>query len=197
MSKRELIERSIEAMFALLKEVQANPASYLEDTVILKALKSQGGVCKLDYAFTSGGRDYHIKPLSLNTVKQKLDSSITVEDFHYLNKQRSLANEAVTKFTHKPSKERARTKAGLEDTVQELKDYIDTLHATTDVLLQALWINRRDFKTIRDTQSLGLRQQRIDAALQRMSLILSLNPEPFNGVGNPVDRKHLRVVTNE
>jgi hypothetical protein len=197
LSKQELIEQSIRGIFILLKEIRSNPDHFVENKVIVMALRSQGGLCKLDLTFTSGGQEYCIKPVSLNTLKQKLDNSETVDDFHYLNKERLAASEALTDFEVKPSKERKRTKSGLEDTVSELKSYIDILHATTDVLLQTIATSRRDLKTIRDTPNTGLRQKRIDDALQRMTLILSLNPEPFNSSTSPIDRKHLRLVNND
>lgn len=197
LSKRALIEKSITAMFALVREAHANPEAFIDNQVVIKALRSQGGLCKLDLSFSCRGKDYAIRPISLNTVIKFLNSGETPEDFAYLDRHRLQAFNALTSFKAKPSKEKKRTKSGLEDTVRELKDYIDILHATTDVLLQTLAINKRDLQAIRDTPNTGLRQKRIDDALSRMTLILSLNPEPFDGKPATVERKHLRLVTNE
>jgi hypothetical protein len=197
LSKRELIQQSITSIFTLLTEIRNQPEAYIENNVITKALRSQSGLCNLDISFSSDGQTYSIRPLSLNTLKQKLATSNSFENFDHFNRLRLLANDSLANHRPKPSKEKKRTKLGLQDTVEKLKNSIEVLHSVNMVLLQALATNMKDLKTIKDTPNTGLRQKRIDDAMQRMTLILTLNPAPFDDVSLPISRKHLRLVSDE
>jgi hypothetical protein len=195
--KRELIDQSIDNIFRLLIEVASFPGNYVNAAHIVTALKSQGGLCSLNVEFTIGDEQIAIRPLSLNTLKKRLAKDGIDRDFEHLNKLRMHTLEVIENFGEKLSTPNKRTRSALEDQLDELKGSIATLHAVNMVLVQALEVNRRDLITISDTSSTGLRQKRINDAINRIIKILGLNPAPFDDVTVLSMKKHLEIVSNE
>lgn len=195
--KRELIDQSIENIFRLLIEVASFPENYVNAGHIVTALKSQGRLCSLNFEFYIGEERLTIRPLSLNTLKKRLAKNGLDRDFEHLNKLRMHTLEVIKKFGEKLSTPNKRTRTALENQLEELKSSITTLHAVNMVLVQALEINRRDLITISDTSSTGLRQKRINDAINRIIKILGLNPAPFDDVTVLFKKNHLELVSNE
>lgn len=196
-SKRELIDQSIENIFRLLIEVGSSPGNYVDAEQIVNALKSQGSLCSLNIEFSIGYEQLTIRPISLNTLKQRLAENGLDRDFHHLDKLRMHALSAIKSFDEELAAPKKRTRSALEDQVGELRSSIATLHAVNMVLVQALEICRRDLITISDTPSTGLRQKRINDAINRIIKILGLNPAPFDDVTVLSMKKHLELVSNE
>jgi hypothetical protein len=196
-SKKEQIGQSIISIFILLKKIQTNPENYFENEAITKSLRNQSNLCKLYYTFMSDGCEHHIFPLSLNTIKHKLSNSDIPGTFEELNTLRLLALDSIRNYRSPQKNVKKRNKSGLEDTIRELNASVASLHSTNMVLLQAIVTSINDLKTIKDTPNTGLRQKRIDDALQRITLILSINPTPYNDVTSAYPLKNLRLITND
>lgn len=194
-TKKNITNNSIAATFILLRDILNSPSNYITNEIIKEALKTQGSLCSLELSFSVGNLEYHIKPMSLNTLKKNLDENNPTNNFSLLNKLRQQAKNTITNYSAAPSKTRPRTKAGLDTYNSELKEEIHSLHRINMVLLQALANNIKDFTTIERTPNTGLRQSRIQKAISRTLKILSLNPAPFDDVSN-INRNHLQLVVN-
>lgn len=196
--KQKIIDVSINSIFLLLLDACRFPTAYSNNLKFIAALKSQGSLCSLDMEFSVDGVCYSILPLSLNTLKNKTKNNTYEKSLPFLDKLRRQAKKAILE-TSAPSATTftKRSKSALEDKIQKQKDSIDQLHAINLVLTQALAINRRDLLTIANTNNNGLRQKRINDAIDRIIKILSLNPEPFNDVAILSMKTHLELVNNE
>lgn len=197
LSKRELIDQSIENIFNLLKDIGHSPGNYVDNEQILNALKSQGSLCALNLEFSILDKPLAIRPISLNTLKKKLSDNYSDKSFQHLDKLRMQAQVAIRKFSEELTTPKKRVRAALQDQIEELKTSVDTLHAVNMVLVQALEVNRRDLITISDTANTGLRQKRINDAINRIIKILGLNPPPFDDVTILSMNKYLQLVPSE
>lgn len=197
MTKRELIDHSIESIFRLLKDIVCSPVSYAESEQISNALKSQGNLCSLDMEFSIRDDYFTIRPISLNTLKTRLAKHNVDRDFQYLDKLRTHAQVAIKKIVVEPTASKKRTRSALKNQIGELKASISSLQAVNMVLLQALEVNRRDLITIADTTATGLRQKRINDAINRIIKILGLNPSPFDDATLLSMKKHLQLVPHD
>lgn len=196
-TKGEQIEQSIAGIFRLLHDIRHEPGTYTENKQVLHALKSQGYLCSLDMQFWIREEQVTIRPISLNTLKKKLAGNGPDRDFSYLDKLRIHAQAAITKFSEEPLEPKKRSRSTLEDQVEDLKASVSSLHAVNMILVQALEVNRRDLITIADTTNTGLRQRRINEAIDRIIRILGMNPAPFDDVTVLSMEKHLKLVPND
>lgn len=197
LSKRELIDQSIENIFKLLIAVGSTPSNYAHTKHIVTALRSQGKLCSLDIIFSIGNEQLTIHPISLNTLKKRLAEKGIDRDLQHLDKLRIHAMDAIRSFGKELETPKKRTRPALEDQVTVLKESIAKLHGVNMVLIQALEINRRDLITISNTPNTGLRQKRINEAISRIIRILGLNPTPFDEVTLMSMSKHLQLVPDE
>lgn len=198
LTKREMIDQSIDGMFRLLNDIVRDPARYVEDAQILDALVSQGGLCSLSMEFSIHGESIVIRPISVNTLKKRLAGNASDRDLAYLDRLRIHAHRALERYNAEPADApKKRTRTALEDQVEELKASVATLQAVNMVLIQALEVNRRDMITIADTPGTGLRQKRIQDAMDRIIKILALNPAPFDDVTILSMKSHLHLVPSE
>ncbi|MGX1173977.1 hypothetical protein [Pseudomonas sp. R151218B TE3479] len=196
LSKRELIDRSIEGIFALLYEIARTPASYVGNEQILEALKSQGNLCTLDMESEIQGKPLRIQPISLNTLKKRLSDNGPDRDFALLDKLRVHAQQAILGVNDKQAEPKKRSLKGLEDQIADLEASVASLHAVNMVLVQALEVNRRDLISLLSMTNVGLRQSKTQKAIDRIIKILSINPAPFDDVTILSMQKHLQVVPN-
>lgn len=195
-TKKNIIDNSITAIFILLRDILNSPGNYITNEKIKDALKTQGSLCSLDFKFSAENLEYHINPMSLNTLKKTLDENNPTKNFSHLNKLRLQAKNSISNYNTTPSKTRSRTKAGLDTYNSELEAEIHSLHRINMVLLQALANNIKDFNTIERTPNAGLRQNRIQKAIGRTVQTLSLNPTPFDDISLINSRKHLQLVVS-
>lgn len=197
MTKRELIDHSIESIFRLLIDIGHSPATYAKNEQILNALKSQGCLCSLDMDFSIRDEQFMIRPISLNTLKKRLVGAEADRDFEYLDRLRSHAQQVMYRSEEELTAPKKRTLTALEEQIDELKNSISSLQAINMVLIQALEVNRRDLITISDTANTGLRQKRIKDAINRIIKILGLNPAPFDDVTLLTMKKPLQLVPHD
>lgn len=197
LTKREQIEQSIDGIFKLLHEIRREPGSYAENEQVLHALKSQGYLCALEMEFWIRDEQVKIQPISLNTLKKKLAGNGPDRDFTYLDKLRTHAQDAIAKFSEEPPEPKKRSRSAIESQIENLKASVSSLHAVNMVLVQALEVNRRDLITIADTANTGLRQKRINDAINRIIKILGMNPAPFDDTSILSMEKHLKLVPND
>ncbi|WP_448090811.1 hypothetical protein [Pseudomonas azerbaijanoccidentalis] len=197
LSKREVIDHSIESIFCLLIDIEYSPGTYAKNKQVLDALKSQGSLCSLEMRFSIRDEHFVIRPISLNTLKKRLTGLEVDRNFQHLDKLRVNAQEAIRKFNEELATPKKRTRSALEIQVEELKASISSLQAVNMVLIQALEINRRDLITIADTTNMGLRQKRVNDAINRIIKILGLNPAPFDDVAILSTKKHLKLVPHD
>ncbi|WP_028627169.1 hypothetical protein [Metapseudomonas resinovorans] len=195
--KRELIDQSIGNIFKLLTDILCSPGSYVDNEQILYALKSQGRLCALNLEFAVQDKQFAIRPISLNTLKKRLSDNYSDRNFQQLDKLRLQAQMAIRKYSEELTAPQKTARSALEDQVEELKASVATLHAVNMVLIQALEVNRRDLITIFDTANTGLRQKRVNDAINRIVRILGMNPPPFDDVTLLSTKKHLQLVPNE
>lgn len=193
-SKRELIEISIDNIFTLLLDACGSPSKYIDNVKFVTALKSQGALCDLEMEFSIDETIFSIHPLSLNTLKSRIMQNTHEKSLSQLDKLRRTALRAILGNENTSKK---RTKSALEDQIIKLKDSADQLRAANLVLIQALAINRRDLITISNTNNNGLRQKRINDALNRIIKILNLNPGPFDDIAILSMKTHLELVHYE
>ena len=197
LTKRELIDQSIESIFRLLHDIGRAPSTYAENKQVLHSLRSQGNLCSLDIEFSIRDEHLSIRPISLNTLKKRLVDNDADRSFEHLDKLRARAQTAIQKFgeeIHAPNK---RSRSALEDKVEELKASVSSLQAVNMVLVQALEVNRRDLITIADTANTGLRQRRINDAINRVIKILGLNPAPFDDLECLSMKTHWQLVPDD
>lgn len=194
LTKSEMIDRSIENIFRLLYDIGRDPFSYAENEQILNALRSQGNLCSLDTVFTIRDEELPIRPISLNTLKNRLARNDADRDLLHLDKLRIHAQTSIQKLSDAPAASDKRSRTALEQKLASLEAEVSSLHAANMVLIQALEVNRRDLITIADTSNNGLRQRRISQAIDRIIKILGINPAPFNDVTLLSMTKHLSLV---
>ena len=196
-SKRDLINQSIENIFKLLTDIVHSPGNYVHSEQILIGLKSQGSLCALDLEISIQNKQFTIRPVSLNTLKKRLSEDHSDNNFHKLNKLRVQAQEAIRKLSEERTTPKKRSHSALKDQIGKLKASVTMLHAVNMVLVQALEVNRRDLITISDTANTGLRQRRINDAINRIVKILGLNPAPFDDVTILSMKTQLQLVPSE
>lgn len=197
LSKQEAIDQSISSIFKMLYSVLENPALYHDREDIKAALKSQGALCSMRIEISLDGQEFVVSPISLNTLKKRLGDPQSDRDFAFLDRLRSSAALAIKKSSEQPSRDQKRSLSALDRKVKELEDSVSALSAVNMVLIQALSVNRKDLIAILDTPNTGLRQRRIQQAIDRVVKIISINPPPFNDVSLPSVRPNLHLVSNE
>lgn len=194
LSKRELIDRSIDGMFSLLYEIIRNPVNYAGNEQILEALKSQGNMCALDIESAVQDKLLRIQPISLNTLKKRLSENGPDRDFKLLDKLRAHAQQSILNLNDRHEEPKKRSRTALEDQIVDLKASVSSLHAVNMVLVQALEVNRRDLITLLAVTNTGLRQSKTRKAIDRIIKILSINPAPYDDVTVLSMQQHLQVV---
>lgn len=197
-SKQQIIDISINSLFELLIDSCRSPSAYANNAKFLTALKSQGSLCALNMEFSIDEVPHSIRPLSLNTLKSKTKHNSYERSLPFLDKLRRNAQSAILGINKSTSTTvTKRTRSALEYKIQTQIKTINQLQAINLLLIQALTVNRRDLLTISSTTNNGLRQKRINDALNRIIKILSLNPEPFNDIAILSMKTHLELVHNE
>jgi hypothetical protein len=113
----------------LLRDIITLPSKYLEETLILQSLKSQGALAKLS------DESRGIFPSSINTQK-RIAENIVEGGFEALDKLRVKALFAVEKMAHTNKQPDKETKAGLSLTINQLQSEIESIRY--DLLLLTL-----------------------------------------------------------
>lgn len=126
------IERNTQSLFALrilLRDVNNNPASYIDHKLLRDSLRSQGALAK------HNDESKCIYSSSLNTIKRIAESSLE-GGFDTLDKLRIGAYEALLNEEAKGMRSNKSSKTGLSKRVKELEK--ENLQLRQDMLLLTL-----------------------------------------------------------
>ena len=126
-----------------LKEIISKPKSFSEDKALLKQLKSQGGLAKLE------SKERNIEPCALNTFKTNADEVIgggfnEIDDLRK-NTVNALEFEIKDKKSRKGS---TSTHAGKQQRIDDQKEEIEALQRENMLLTALLRESRSKMKTL-------------------------------------------------
>lgn len=180
-----LAERAIPAvrgLHLLLIQVIKRPQQYCEDEDFKNALKSQGGIAKLDRAVTNDtGETFKVFPMSLNSLKTYADNNLP-GGFKALNDLRLKAGEALALAGKREERGNKRTRSGLALKVAELEHQLLMHRQTNMLLLKALAESHDWFFNIRDASDAAHREKFTLDAANNLRAILSMATPPFNTI---------------
>lgn len=126
MQAKETSQVKVLKTISLLKEVITNPTNFKNDKVLVKALKSQGGIAKYENA------ELDIAACSLNTFKTT-SSSLLERGFLSLDELRINAKLAVENALL-GTKANKRTQTGLKQKIAELEAELDVAQRSNFLL---------------------------------------------------------------
>lgn len=172
---------STAAVREIMLLITRHPEQFCEDESLQKALKSQGGIAKLEYEATVGQKVVQKSPMSLNTLKHYADELFD-EGFEGLNNLRLKAREAIQTHIHRARRPDSRSRTGLQFKVKELEEELEKQRSANFILLQAINSAMGSIKGVRDASDADIRGKRAKDGLDRIRAIASLNPHPFDEV---------------
>lgn len=163
----------------LLKSIVRNPEKYSEEYALISALKSQGGLAKLDYETEIDGEVVRKLPMSLNTLKNFANQEFD-EGFEGINSLRLKAIDSVETFVARSVRPDSRSRVALQARIGDLEEELDKHRSTNFILLQALQSAMASIKKVKDEDDPALREHLAKEGLNRLRAITSLNPSPFD-----------------
>jgi hypothetical protein len=119
-SRVERHTRSVIALSKYLSEIVRQPKDYVDNDTLIRCLKSQGHLSKLQDV------KREIEPSSLNTLK-RIARSCLDGGFDFLDRLRTAALQAIVKERLKTTRPNRKTKIGLEEKVDELETRLHTV----------------------------------------------------------------------
>ena len=152
----------------LLKLIYRNPDYFSKNENILKALRSQGALAKLEFSFEDSGAIKSKSPMSINTLKSHANLQFK-GGFKELDTLRLAALRAIEKVNS--------SKSGLSRIVTELEEKLDKQRCANMVLLQGLSLAINELRNIRSNLDPALFEKRASDAAQALTALLSLPPE--------------------
>lgn len=180
-----LAERAIPAvrgLHNLLINVIKRPKQHCADEELKRALKSQGGIAKLEREITGDrGETFKIFPMSLNSLKTYADSTLP-GGFRALNDLRLKAGEALELAEKRGERANKRSRSGLVLKVAELEHELLMHRQTNMLLLKALTDSHDWFFNIRDASDAAHREKFTQDAADNLRAILSMAMPPFNTI---------------
>ncbi|MEE4634129.1 hypothetical protein V2K98_11420 [Pseudomonas alliivorans] len=180
-----LATRAIPAVLGLhtlLIEAIKRPQQYHSDRELREALKSQGGIAKLERTVTSQrGESLPIFAMSLNSLKTYANANLP-GGFRALNELRLKAAEALEFSEKRGERANKRTRTGLALKVAQLEHELELHRQTNMLLLKALSESLDWFVNIRDASSDQYRAKFTQDATETVRAILSMAMPPFNTV---------------
>ncbi|EPR1453970.1 hypothetical protein ACU0QN_002688 [Citrobacter koseri] len=167
-SPLDINNRSVLARVKYLESIIQSPAMYHENTELLIALKSQGGLAKLSIS------ESLIYPMSLNTLKNRAND-LLLGGFSVFDNLRHLASKAIhdsrTAKTAKPSsvtKQALKAKVKTQDkTITQLRDEIALV---TNILRESLILAEQFAEKCHDPTELSLFKKRRRELLSMLSV---------------------------
>ncbi|WP_144780510.1 hypothetical protein [Marinobacter maritimus] len=178
-------QASTHAIKQILRSVVSDPHQYAEDEDLKKALKSQGGVAKLEYEVQIGTETVHKHSMSLNTLKTYADELFD-DGFEGLNYLRLKAIDVIYAYIHRSSSPNTQSRAGLQLKIKELEDGLEKHRSINFILLQAISSAMGTIRSIQDAADDSIREKRANDGLARIRAIASLNPHPFDNTPSSV-----------
>nr|WP_319526870.1 hypothetical protein [Pseudomonas laurentiana] len=171
---------SVRGLHTLLVDAIKRAKQYHSDQDLRKALKSQGGIAKLERAVTDDrGDTLHVIPMSLNTLKTYADAHLP-GGFKALNDLRLKALEALEIAAKRGERSNKRTRSGLSLKVAELEHELELHRQTNMLLLKAIAECHEWFYNIRDASSALQREKDAQDAADTVRAVLSMAMPPFN-----------------
>jgi len=170
---------STQATMQILTTICNSPEKYADDVDLIKAIKSQGGLAKLEYEAQVQGERIHKLPMSLNTLKSYSDD-IYEEGFEGLNHVRLKAVEALETYIHRSIKPDSQSRAGLKSKIHELEDELEKHRSVNFILLQAINSAMDSIISVQKAPNDSVRELRATEGLARIRAVASLNPHPFD-----------------
>ncbi|KXS54189.1 MAG: hypothetical protein AWU57_1435 [Marinobacter sp. T13-3] len=158
-----------------------SPGSFVDNSEIRKAIKSQGGLAKLEYKFQIDDTSICKISMSLNTLKSYSDR-LFEEGFEGLNYLRLKALNTLDEHVQRSVQPNSQSKAGLKFKIEQLQDELEKHRSANFVLLQAITSAMGTIKSMQDATSDSIRDKRAKEGLARLRAIASLNPPPFDKV---------------
>ncbi|MNE55220.1 hypothetical protein D3C80_1500450 [compost metagenome] len=153
---------------------------YHSDQELRKALKSQGGIAKLEREVTNDrGDTLHVIPMSINTLKSYADVHLP-GGFKALNDLRLKALEALEIAAKRGERSNKRTRSGLSLKVAELEHELELHRQTNMLLLKAIAECHEWFYNIRDASTALQREKDAQDAADTVRAVLSMAMPPFN-----------------
>ena len=189
-------ENSTKAIYELLHLAIKKPSLFISDIDFITALKSQSGIAKLQGEWNNATHTIHKGPMTLNTLKKhskNLFCSTFDDGWDIVNELRANAIYAIESEINKGSKPTKRTKAGLQEIVQEIEDSLTKQKAVNMILLQALSGAMQTIKIVSETSEEKLREERALRGLERLRAVVSLNQPPYNLIEPNSNIIHLSV----
>lgn len=181
-------QASTHAARQILRSIVSAPAQFIEDENLKKALKSQGGLAKLEYETQIDGKTIRKLPMSLNTLKTYTDE-IFDEGFEGLNHLRLRAIEALDEYIHRSIRPNSQSRAGLKSKIKELEEELEKHRSVNFILLQAVSSAMDTIKNMQKAPDDQLREKRAKDGLDKIRAIASLNPHPFDRTSSVVSIK--------
>ncbi|WP_061014549.1 hypothetical protein [Photobacterium leiognathi] len=191
-------EVSTEAIYDLLNEAIKKPILFINDSNFKTALKSQGGIAKLEGVWECSERTIKKNYMTLNTLKKhsrNLFGDRFEDGWNIINELRINAKDTIDNELIKEKKPTKRTKTGLQIIIKEKEDALEKQKIVNFILLQALSEAMQTIKTVSDTPNKELREERAQKGLEKLRAIVSLNQPPYNKVETKV--KVVSIIGND
>ncbi|WP_110946387.1 hypothetical protein [Pseudomonas bohemica] len=171
---------AVRGLHVLLVEAIRKPQHHRSDQELRNALKSQGGIAKLERTVTDErGEAFQLFPMSLNTLKTYSEGHLP-GGFGALNNLRLKALEALEIAEKRGERSNKRTRSGLALKVAELGNELELHRQTNMLLLRALAECHEWFFNIRDASTALQREKDAQDAVDVVRAVLSLAMPPFN-----------------
>lgn len=171
---------SLRGLHALLVEAIKRPQHHYSDQELRKALKSQGGIAKLERVVISDrGEALQVFAMSLNSLKAYADSHLP-GGFKALNDLRLKASEALEFAENRGERANKRSHSGLRLKVAEVEHELELHRQSNMLLLKALAECHDWFYNIRDASSALQREKNTQDAVDTVRAVLSMAMPPFN-----------------
>lgn len=168
----------------LLRAIIRQPAIFSGDPKILNALKSQGGIAKLEFDFEDNGSHITKSRTSINTLKTHSDRFLE-RGFKGIDELRKHAFIAIDTHNNRLKLPSKRTQAGLARCVQELELQLDNHQRVNFILLQGLGLAVSQLRNIRSNINPELLEHRAKELIKTLTSLVTINPAPFDAIPEP------------
>ena len=172
-------QASTESTRLILRSIVNNPQQYSDDEVLKQALKSQGGVAKLEYAALIDGKSVHKNSMSLNTLKTYANDLFD-EGFEGLNQLRLKTVDILDEYIHRSIRPNSQSRAGLRSRIIKLEETLEKHRSVNFILLQAISSAMSTITSMKDAPDDSILEKRAKDGLARIRAVASLNPHPFD-----------------
>jgi len=170
---------SLLALRDLLLLIIRQPATFAENDVLKKALKSQNGIAAFEISFEDDGQIKQKERMSVNTLKSH-SANVFEQGFEGLDSLRIAALEKIEEFKERLSASNKRTKQGLTHRTAELQEQLQNQQRINMVLLQGISNAISTLRTIRQDVKPLLMEKRAKDQVDALLALLTINPAPHN-----------------